>query len=47
MKCSALDSSLQYPSSGTFKIKRLEGQIIKKWLGSIKPKGLNIIVKMC
>jgi len=47
IKCSALDSFLQYPSSGTYKIKRLEGQIIKKCLGSIKPKGLNIIAKMC
>ena len=39
MKFSAHDAFLEYPSSGTLKIERLERQ--NKVLGAINPKGLN------
>jgi hypothetical protein len=43
---SAHNAFLEYPSSGTFKVKILESQIILKSLNTRKPKDLKRIAKI-
>jgi len=45
MKYRAHHAFLEYSSSATLKVERLEIQIILKVLGASKPKGLNRIAK--
>ena len=46
IKFSAHNMFLEYPSSVTLKIERLENKIILKILGASKSKGLNRTVKI-
>ena len=46
IKFNVHDTFLESLLSGTLKVERLENQIILIFLGAIKPKGLNRIVKI-